>query len=124
MSAIHDMPCFASAIQEPSNFEHAICPLRAHADSSSDGCASAPEEEAPRNFFPEQEIMNSIPNMPSNEPFTLEQQAYLRGFVAGMFSRNPSVVIAPMAQSQPLKPLTILFGSQAGTTGTLAKKVA
>lgn len=61
--------------------------------------------------------MIEVPYIPETAPFTPEQRAYLNGFFAGLFSR------APVA-TQPLVPLTILFGSQTGNAENLAKRAA
>ncbi len=58
-----------------------------------------------------------VPFIPEGAPFTAEQRAYLNGFLAGLFSKSP-------ATSAPLKPLTILFGSQTGNAESLAKRLA
>lgn len=58
-----------------------------------------------------------VPFIPEGAPFTTEQRAYLNGFLAGLFSKAP-------ATSAPLKPLTILFGSQTGNAESLAKRLA
>lgn len=71
----------------------------------------------------------TVPVIPDSAPFTLEQRAWLNGFIAGIFSRG---AIQPVAQQaaggQPaapaLKPLTILWGSQTGTAESLAKRAA
>src|SRR2546427_7565671 len=66
-----------------------------------------------------------IPVIPENAPFTPEQRAYLNGFFAGLFSRTPaSPAAAPSPTAQPLRPLTILFGSQTGNAEGLAKRAA
>jgi sulfite reductase (NADPH) flavoprotein alpha-component len=61
-----------------------------------------------------------VPFIPETAPFTPEQRAYLNGFLAGLFSKAPAA--APT--SAPLRPLTILFGSQTGNAESLAKRVA
>ncbi|HTD88883.1 MAG TPA: flavodoxin domain-containing protein, partial [Candidatus Binatia bacterium] len=64
-----------------------------------------------------------VPYIPGTAPFTAEQRAWLNGFLAGVFSRanpNPN----PDLPSQPLEPLTILFGSQTGNAEALAKRLA
>ena len=58
-----------------------------------------------------------IPAIPENAPFSIEQRAWLNGFLAGIFSRTAAPVAAPA-----LEPLTILFGSQTGTAESLAKR--
>ena len=71
---------------------------------------------------------NFVPVLPDNAPFTPEQRAYLNGFLAGLFSRAPQPGIAngqsPIAESKPLTPLTILFGSQTGNAENLSKRIA
>src|SRR2546426_727415 len=68
---------------------------------------------------------NFVPCIPENAPFTPEQRAYLNGFFAGLFSRTPaSPAAAPSPTAQPLRPLTILFGSQTGNAEGLAKRAA
>jgi sulfite reductase (NADPH) flavoprotein alpha-component len=71
--------------------------------------------------------MLTVPIIPDTAPFTGEQRAWLNGYLAGLFSRGPvnAAATAPAAPTAaPLKPLTILFGSQTGTAETLAKKAA
>ncbi len=68
--------------------------------------------------------MNSpVPLIPDTAPFSAEQRAWLNGFLAGAFSRSVSGASAPPA-TQALAPLTILFGSQTGSSEGLAKKTA
>ena len=64
----------------------------------------------------------SSPFIPDTAPFTAEQRAWLNGFFAGVFSRGPAAASA--AAAQPLAPLTILWGSQTGSSESLAKRVA
>lgn len=69
--------------------------------------------------------MSPLPLIPETAPFTPEQRAWLNGFLAGLFSRQPvgaSLVDAHLSPS--LQPLTILFGSQTGTAEALAKQAA
>ena len=65
------------------------------------------------------------PLIPDSDPFTPEQRAWLNGFFAGMYSRSsgghPTLTAAAPAA---LTPLTILFGSQTGTSEAIAKKAA
>ncbi|HWD91397.1 MAG TPA: sulfite reductase subunit alpha [Verrucomicrobiae bacterium] len=67
-----------------------------------------------------------VPCLPENAPFTVEQRAYLNGFLAGIFSRMPAAAGAaqPAAPVEALIPLSILFGSQTGTAENLAKRMA
>jgi sulfite reductase (NADPH) flavoprotein alpha-component len=62
-----------------------------------------------------------VPFIPEGAPFSPEQRAYLNGFLAGLFSKAPVASAPPPA---PLKPLTILFGSQTGNAESLAKRLA
>jgi sulfite reductase (NADPH) flavoprotein alpha-component len=72
------------------------------------------------------ELMNTVPVIPDNAPFSPEQRAWLNGFFAGMFSRGPAAAAgaASSVSAAALVPLTILFGSQTGTAEGLAKKAA
>ena len=68
--------------------------------------------------------VNFVPVLPDSAPFTPEQRAYLNGFFAGLFSREPSAAPGvPSPVARPLEPLTILFGSQTGNAEILAKRV-
>jgi sulfite reductase (NADPH) flavoprotein alpha-component len=67
--------------------------------------------------------MSSIPLLPETAPFSPEQRAWLNGFFAGLFSRAGSSA-APAVTAAALQPLTILFGSQTGTSESLAKRAA
>jgi len=68
----------------------------------------------------------SIPTIPESAPFTLEQRAWLNGYLAGLFSRGPAMagIASPRDSAAALVPLTILFGSQTGTAERLAKRSA
>src|SRR4051794_9206041 len=68
--------------------------------------------------------MSIVPVIPESAPFSAEQRAWLNGFFAGMFSRGPVNATANAPTPVALTPLTILFGSQTGTTEGLAKKAA
>ncbi len=69
--------------------------------------------------------MNLVPHIPESAPFSIEQRAWLNGFLAGMFSAgaapqpNGAATLAANAE-----PLLILFGSQTGSAEGLAKKLA
>ena len=67
--------------------------------------------------------MTSIPSIPDNAPFSPEQRAWLNGYLAGLFSRQPAAVATPSG-APSLTPLTILYASQTGTSESLAKKAA
>lgn len=64
-----------------------------------------------------------VPVLPESAPFTPEQRAYLNGYLAGLFSFVPVPATGTPPATATLKPLTILFGSQTGTTEKLAKRV-
>ncbi len=67
--------------------------------------------------------MNPVPHIPESAPFSLEQRAWLNGFLAGMFSAaaQPAGASTPVMNAEPL---LILFGSQTGSAEGLAKKLA
>lgn len=65
--------------------------------------------------------MTSAPFIPETAPFNEDQRAWLNGFLAGLYSSDgTSGGAAPAAAT----PVTILFGSQTGTSETLCKKAA
>ena len=71
--------------------------------------------------------MNSIqtvPFIPENAPFTIEQRAYLNGYLAGLYARVPVAANAAAATPRPASSLSILFGSQTGNCEALAKRLA
>ena len=66
--------------------------------------------------------------IPETAPFTLEQRAWLNGFLAGLFAQAPAGQ-TPLPQLNGAaqkngEPLLVLFGSQTGTAEGLAKKFA
>ena len=65
--------------------------------------------------------MNLVPFIPESAPFSLEQRAWLNGFLAGLHSSAPAEAAVAPKNSEPL---LILFGSQTGSAEGLAKKVA
>lgn len=67
--------------------------------------------------------MITVPIIPDNAPFTVEQRSWLNGFLAGMLSRGNSAAPASVA-ADTKRPLLIAFGSQSGNAESLAKKVA
>ena len=69
--------------------------------------------------------MPQIPHIPSSAPFNPEQRAWLNGFLVGVFaaSQENRDVPTPEPGKVSRSPLLILFGSQSGTAGALAKKL-
>jgi sulfite reductase (NADPH) flavoprotein alpha-component len=69
-----------------------------------------------------------VPCLPENAPFSLEQRAWINGYLAGLFSNAgtaPSPLPAATAPSQsPLPSLLILYGSQSGTAEGFARRLA
>ncbi len=63
----------------------------------------------------------TVPFIPDNAPFTVEQRAWLNGFLAGIYSNA-----APPTAAEPLPALKIavLYASQSGTAEGLGRKVA
>jgi len=72
--------------------------------------------------------MRPPPHIPETAPFTLEQRAWLNGFLAGLLSHDaPDPAVSwprEGASAKPAEPLLILFGSQMGTAEGLARRVA
>ncbi|CAA6696761.1 MULTISPECIES: sulfite reductase flavoprotein subunit alpha [unclassified Lentimonas] len=63
----------------------------------------------------------TAPFIPETAPFSEDQRAWLNGFLAGMYSSDSH---AGGALAVAATPVTILFGSQTGTSETLSKKAA
>jgi sulfite reductase (NADPH) flavoprotein alpha-component len=66
-----------------------------------------------------------IPYIPESAPFTLEQRAWLNGFLAGLFAQAPFALSQPEPASPgtAAEPLLIMYGSQTGTAENLAKRL-
>ena len=67
--------------------------------------------------------MQITPLIPENAPFSVEQRAWLNGFLAGVLQRSGKGVV-PMATAETKTPLLIAFGSQSGNAESLAKRLA
>lgn len=65
--------------------------------------------------------MSTVPYIPDNAPFSEDQRAWLNGFLAGLYSEAPGGVATASA---PAVPVTILYGSQTGTSEALSKQAA
>ncbi|HUS33745.1 MAG TPA: flavodoxin domain-containing protein, partial [Verrucomicrobiae bacterium] len=67
----------------------------------------------------------AVPFVPDNAPFSIEQRAWLNGFLAGMFSdaRLGAIPALPGIAKQTF-PLLIVYGSQTGTAERLAKQLS
>jgi sulfite reductase (NADPH) flavoprotein alpha-component len=69
--------------------------------------------------------MTRIPVIPETAPFDAMQRMWLNGFLAGLFSSEPSAAVAPAVATSPsLGPLLFLYGSQTGSSEGLAKRFA
>lgn len=66
-------------------------------------------------------MVETVPFIPENAPFTAEQRAWLNGLLAGLFSTS-----APPAAalSKPSHRIAVLYASQSGTAEGLARKLA
>ena len=65
--------------------------------------------------------MSTAPYLPETAPFSEEQRAWLNGFLSGLYSSAPGDAEAVTSSATPV---SILFGSQTGTSESLAKKAA
>ncbi len=70
--------------------------------------------------------MTSVPLIPENAPFSLEQRAWLNGFLAGVLNRGsaPAISSSSAAAAEVKRPLLVAFGSQSGNAESLAKRLA
>ena len=68
--------------------------------------------------------MTKIPVIPETAPFDAMQRMWLNGFLAGLFSSEPTAIAVSAATSSSLGPLLFLFGSQTGTSEGLARRFA
>ena len=67
----------------------------------------------------------AVPHIPETAPFTLEQRAWLNGFLAGLFSRQTANGDAsPASPPRTARLLTILYGSETGNSEMVAKMAA
>ncbi|MDP0501510.1 MAG: sulfite reductase subunit alpha [Verrucomicrobiota bacterium JB022] len=60
----------------------------------------------------------TLPFIPDNAPFTIEQRSWLNGFLAGLFSEREGEA----ENAAPAQTLTVLYGSQTGNAEGLAKQ--
>ncbi|MBB5031638.1 diflavin oxidoreductase [Prosthecobacter vanneervenii] len=67
--------------------------------------------------------MSTVPIIPENAPFSVEQRAWLNGFLAGVLNRGPAAALTSPSQAASI-PLLIAFGSQSGNAESLAKRLA
>lgn len=65
-----------------------------------------------------------VPAVPESAPFSAEQRAWLNGYLAGLFARQTMPASAADMVNKQLTPLTVLYGSQTGTSESLAKQLA
>ena len=67
--------------------------------------------------------MSTVPIIPENAPFSVEQRAWLNGFLAGVLNRGSAAALTSSPQAASI-PLLIAFGSQSGNAESLAKRLA
>ena len=66
-------------------------------------------------------MVETVPFIPENAPFTAEQRAWLNGLLAGLFSTSALPAAAP---AKPSHRIAVLYASQSGTAEGLARKLA
>jgi sulfite reductase (NADPH) flavoprotein alpha-component len=67
--------------------------------------------------------MSTVPQLPDNAPFSSEQRSWLNGWIAGVLAAQARG--GESASSTPsATPVTILFGTQTGSSEGLAKKLS
>ena len=66
-------------------------------------------------------MVETVPFIPENAPFTAEQRAWLNGLLAGLFSTS---ALPAAALAKPSHRIAVLYASQSGTAEGLARKLA
>jgi sulfite reductase (NADPH) flavoprotein alpha-component len=66
-------------------------------------------------------MVETVPFIPENAPFTAEQRAWLNGLLAGLFSTS---ALPAVALATPSHRIAVLYASQSGTAEGLARKLA
>jgi sulfite reductase (NADPH) flavoprotein alpha-component len=66
-------------------------------------------------------MVETVPFIPENAPFTAEQRAWLNGLLAGLFSTS---ALSVAALAKPSHRIAVLYASQSGTAEGLARKLA
>ena len=66
-------------------------------------------------------MVETVPLIPENAPFTAEQRAWLNGLLAGLFSTS---ALPAAALAKPSHRIAVLYASQSGTAEGLARKLA
>ncbi len=67
--------------------------------------------------------MSTVPQLPDNAPFSSEQRSWLNGWIAGVLAAQARGGESA-ASIQSTTPVTILFGTQTGSSEGLAKKLS
>ncbi len=65
-----------------------------------------------------------LPFIPADAPFSVDQKAWLGGFLAGLHSRKFLESAAPIAAAKPATRLDILYGTQTGNAESVALDAA
>jgi len=70
--------------------------------------------------------MSYVPQLPDNAPFTGDQRAWLNGWIAGVLAAQArgGESSSAVSSATPALPVTILFGTQTGSSEGLAKKLS